>query len=198
MYKIFHYKYKMIFAISILYYYFINGKGKENRKQHRIQNRIQDILIPKKDISIEKIKIIDKIDTSDTLTILTKNKFFHEYKGYRFLSNFPKRWIKYIDIYDNIGLNCGNCLYYCCIKTNTYDELPIFLGLCSNCYNNYTINISNYCIDCNTYNCRCITNVIDYNNYISKIIDYYQKNKQDLLYNLLLELNDEYGNLYTI
>lgn len=156
----------------------------------------------------DAIDILDTIDTINTLEtpytihILDNKDFYYEYKGYRYLSNFPKKWLEIIDKYDNIGLKCANCLYYCCLKKEDY--LPLFLGFCDGCFMNFIIKNTCECKDicdyCNSpsdcYYCNtCTTNVISFSNNITNTL-YYHKDDKKILTNLILKLNNAYGNLH--
>lgn len=218
----------MLFLIHVLYYYLF-------KKRDKHIDIVKDIVEVKvKNIDIEykyRYKLLDKTESntkpSNNYNINYKPKnnrevkldkpvklytkdLYYGYKGYRFLSNFPRKWLETIDKFDTIGLNCKNCLYYCCVKTD--DEMPLFLGFCSNCFTYFIVNNDNaddnvddndcancdFCYDC--YDCHdcsyCITNVIDYSKEIINVLHTSNDNKK-MLDTLILKLNDEYGNLNT-
>ena len=217
----------MLFLIHVLYYYLFKKKDKHI---DIVKDKVKNI-----DINIDKeykyrYKLLDKTESntkSNTKSIsnykpnkhievklgkhdkpYTKD-LYYGYKGYRFLSNFPKKWLETIDKYDTIGLNCNNCLYYCCVKTD--DELPLFLGFCSNCYTHFIVNNDNNCDICDLcydkYDCHdciyCLTNVIDYSEEIRHVLHNCNSNggntgNKKMLEKLILKLNDEYENLNTI
>jgi hypothetical protein len=154
--------------------------------------------------TIDTINILDNINNSDN------SDLYYEYKGYRYLSNFPKKWINKIDKYDNIGLECLQCLHYCCITKD--GQLPLFLGFCEKCYKHFIVNTSysndcNDCDDCEStddcaycehkYGDKCITNVIDFSTEIIRTLYYYKYNNKKIS-NLILKLNNEYGNLNVV
>ena len=192
----------MIFLSSVLYYYFIktthvkeldikvNLQYKNNYKDKIIDtilDTILDVKTKKHNTKKQITKIIpEHIDILD-INILHNNNLYYEYNGYRFLANFPKKWLETIDKYDNIGLNCSNCLYYCCLEE--YGELPLFLGFCKNCCRDF-INPDDDCNDCNYY----INNIIDYSNEISDVI-INNKGNTKMLQTLIKKLNDEYKNI---
>ena len=229
----------MFVIVSILYYYInckIFTKEKKIVEESRVlQDGVEDtIIILKKDNNIiKKFKILDKetitlnkyktniykklnlpiksntSNTSNTFDILDNSDLYYEYKGYRYLSSFPKKWIDKIDKYDNIGLECLQCLHYCCITKEGH--LPLFLGFCEKCYKHFTVNTSysndcNDCEDCESTddcaycNCdgdKCITNVIDLSTVIIRTL-YYHKNNKIKINNLILKLYNEYENLNVV
>ena len=212
---------RMMFISSVLYYYFIkttNVKKLDIEDTLQSKNNYKDKIIDLKTKKYNTKKQITKIIPSKQIDILdidilNNNNLYYEYNGYRFLSNFPKKWLETIDTYENIGLNCSNCKYYCCIETKTH--LPLFLGFCSNCYINFLLNkqdleqdlenpahkssvnvLANPADECNNCNdCNdCINNVIDYSNEIIDVIITNKGNKK-MLKTLIIKLNDEYNNL---
>ena len=223
----------MLFLIHILYYYLFK---KRDKHIVIVKDKVKNIDI---DIDIEykyKYKLLDKIEPNTKpsnnykpnknrevnlekpVKLYTKD-LYYGYKGYRFLSNFPRKWLETIDKFDTIGLNCKNCLYYCCVKTD--DEMPLFLGFCSNCFTYFIVNNNkehsdndNDCSNCDfcydRYDCHdcsyCITNVIDYSKEIINVLHNSNGNgngngngndNKKILDTLILKLNDEYGNLNT-
>jgi len=195
-------------------------KDQEVNKNKIVDKDINVKSIYKKQIirkQIKKINNLDNLDTLDTIDtintintleppctvhILDNKDFYYEYKGYRYLSNFPKKWLETIDKYDNLGLDCANCLYYCCLKKEGY--LPLFLGFCDGCFMHFIIKNTcdgkdkcEYCTsssDC--YYCdTCTTNVINFSTDITNTL-YYHKDNKKILTNLILKLNNEYGNLH--
>jgi hypothetical protein len=214
----------MFSIASIFYYYLVKKKDikkidKSEKYEHKekldkyyklLDKDISSISKYKKyeKMITKKIDALDKTNTPDTIHILNNKDLYYEYKGYRYLSTFPKKWIEKIDKYDNIGLDCLQCLHYCCIKKQ--GQLPLFLGFCEGCYKHFIVNTSysddcNDCDDCESIdecaycesNDKCITNSIDFSNEIIQTLHYY-KNDKKILTNLILKLNNEYGNLNVV
>jgi hypothetical protein len=97
----------------------------------------------------------------------------YTYNGFKFLSTFPKSWT--YDSNEETGINCSNCIAYCCIEQE--NTLPLFLGYCLTCSNYYKKD-DNYT---RGNFCELIIDVIIH--------------KEGSLNDLLKLLNDEYKNL---
>ena len=186
----------MFFILNVLYYYLVKKYiGKDTSYICKYKYKIVDKNYNK--------KIEYKINTLIKKSNIYNKELYYVYNGYRFLSNFPKKWLETIDKYENIGLKCKNCLFYCCLQTE--GELPLFLGFCTNCYSNFLLQNDNYCEICefciDRFDCHdciyCITNVIDYTDEIINVLHNNKGNKK-MLENLIVKLNNEYGNLNTM
>ena len=196
----------MIFITSLVLSYLKNiliklfKKNDIKKQQYFYKNNILDKNISKQN-TINTINTINTLEKPCTINILDNKDLYCEYKKFRYLNTFPKKWLHIIDKYDSVGVNCANCLFYCSIKHN--DNLPLFLGFCEGCFMHFTIkdtcDFEDKCENCTSsddcYYCEtCTTNVIDFSKDIINTL-YYHKNNKKKLINLILKLNNEYGNL---
>ena len=152
---------------------------KQTKAYHKSDPKILEInteivcpIIKHKKIQKKNVEAEDKQESKESKG--TKDKYeYYTYNGFRFLSTFPKSWA--YDTNAEIGINCNNCIGYCCIEQE--NTLPLFLGYCLTCSNYYKKD-DNYT---RGNFCELIIDVIIH--------------KEGSLDNLLKLLNDEYKNL---
>ena len=164
----------LLLCTTLTYYCIFKQTKAYHKSDPKILEINTEIVCPNikhKKIQKKNVEAEDKQDSKDT-----KDKYeYYTYNGFRFLSTFPKSWA--YDTNAEIGINCNNCIGYCCIEQE--NTLPLFLGYCLTCSNYYKNNEYNYYTRGNF--CEMISNVIIY--------------KPEYLDNLFKILNDEYKNL---